>query len=136
MANPTLSLQPEHVQELRRLIANHLPHEEVWAYGSRVTGTAHDTSDLDLVVRHPKDLQQKQSAAFWKLKDAISESNLPVLIELFDWARLPPAFYDNITAQHVVLYHPKLHAQLAESAESAESAKLEQAIQANLRGLG
>lgn len=24
---------------------------EVWAYGSRVNGTAHDASDLDLVVR-------------------------------------------------------------------------------------
>ena len=24
---------------------------EVWAYGSRVNGTAHDTSDLDLVLR-------------------------------------------------------------------------------------
>jgi DNA polymerase sigma len=111
MANPTLSLRPEHVQELRRLIANHLPHEEVWAYGSRVTGTAHDTSDLDLVVRHPADVQVEQSSAFWELKDAISESNLPVLIELFDWARLPHEFHENITAQHVVLYSPESHAQ-------------------------
>jgi predicted nucleotidyltransferase len=130
MANPTLSLRPEHVQELRRLIATHLPQEEVWAYGSRVTGTAHDTSDLDLVVRHPADVQVKQSSALWELKDAISESNLPVLIELFDWARLPPAFHDNILSQYVVLYSPELHAQFA------ESAKLEQAIKANLRGLG
>ena len=130
MANPTLSLRTEHVQELRRLIATHLPQEEVWAYGSRVTGTAHDTSDLDLVVRHPADVQVKQSSAFWELKDAISESNLPVLIELFDWARLPPAFHDNILSQYVVLYSPELHAQFA------ESAKLEQAIKANLRGLG
>ncbi len=130
MADPTLSLRPEHVQELRRLIAAHLPHEEVWAYGSRVTGTAHDTSDLDLVVRHPADVQVKQGSAFWELKDAISESNIPVLVELFDWARLPPAFYENITAQHVVLYHPERHAQFA------ESAKLEQAIKAKLRGLG
>jgi predicted nucleotidyltransferase len=64
MANPTLSLRPEQLQELRRLIATHFPHEEVWAYGSRVTGTAHDTSDL--VVRHPPDLQVKQSFEFWE----------------------------------------------------------------------
>jgi len=107
----------------------HLPQEEVWAYGSRVTGTAHDTSDLDLVVRHPADLKAKQTSAFWDLKEAISESNLPLLIELFDWARLPPAFWNNITEQHVVLYSPEMHAQFA------ESAKLEQAIKANLRGL-
>jgi len=129
MAEPALSLQPRHLEELRRLIAVHLPQEEVWAYGSRVTGTAHDTSDLDLVVRHPADLKAKQTSAFWDLKEAISESNLPLLIELFDWARLPPAFWNNITEQHVVLYSPEMHAQFA------ESAKLEQAIKANLRGL-
>jgi predicted nucleotidyltransferase len=116
MAELHLILRPEHLQELRRLIATHLPHEEVWAYGSRVTGTAHDTSDLDLVVRHPADLKICQSAAFWELKAAISESNLPLLVDLFDWARLPPAFWSHITAQHLVLYAPELHAQCAKSA--------------------
>ncbi len=105
-----LTLAPRHLEELRRLIAAHLPEEEVWAYGSRVTGTAHDTSDLDLVVRHPADLKAGQSSAFWELKDALSESNLPLLVELFDWARLPPAFWDNIAEQHVVLYSPEIHA--------------------------
>lgn len=110
MADPTLALQARHLEELRRLIAFHLPAEEVWAYGSRVIGTAHDTSDLDLVARHPADLKVKQGSAFWDLKEAISESNLPLLIELFDWARLPPAFWSNIAAQHVVLYAPRLPA--------------------------
>ena len=110
MADPTLTLAPKHLAELRRLVATHLPDEEVWAYGSRVTGTAHDTSDLDLVVRHPADLKARQSSAFWELKDALSESNLPLLVELFDWARLPPAFWDNIAEQHAVLYSPEAHA--------------------------
>jgi predicted nucleotidyltransferase len=117
MAEPALSLQPRHLEELLRLIAAHLPQEEVWAYGSRVAGTAHDTSDLDLVVRHPADLLVQQTSAFWDLKAAISESNLPLLIDLFDWARLPPAFWVNITEQHVVLYSPELRAQIAESAK-------------------
>jgi len=130
MAELTLPLQARHLEPLRRLIAAHLPDEEVWAYGSRVAGTAHDTSDLDLVVRHPADLQAKQGSAFWDLKEAISESNLPLLIELFDWARLPPAFRDNITEQHVVLYSPESPVRLAEPANP------EQAIKANLRGLG
>jgi predicted nucleotidyltransferase len=106
MAEPTLLIQDRHLHELRRLIAAHLPEEEVWAYGSRVTGRAHDTSDLDLVVRHPADLKTRQSPALWRLKEAISESNLPLLIELFDWAGLPPAFWDNITEQHFVVYSP------------------------------
>jgi predicted nucleotidyltransferase len=100
-------MKPRHLEELCRLIAAHLPGEEVWAYGSRVTGTAHDTSDLDLVVRHPADLQLRQGAALWRLKEAISESNLPLLVELFDWAGLPGAFRENIARQHIVIHSPE-----------------------------
>ncbi|MGI8437831.1 MAG: nucleotidyltransferase family protein [Chthoniobacterales bacterium] len=115
MADPVPSLSARHLEQLRRLIATHLPQEEVWAYGSRIDGTAHDTSDLDLVVRHPADLQMQQSAAFWDLKEALSESNLPFLVELFDWARLPAAFWENIARQHAILYSPELHAHFSES---------------------
>jgi len=109
MPDPTLTLTPQHLEEIRRLIAAHLPDEEVWAYGSRVNGTAHDTSDLDLVVRHPADLKAPQGSAFWELKDALSESNLPLLVELFDWAKLPPTFWDNIAEHHAVLYSPAMN---------------------------
>jgi predicted nucleotidyltransferase len=34
------------------IFAIHLPDAEVLAYGSRVSGTAHDGSDLDLAVRN------------------------------------------------------------------------------------
>jgi predicted nucleotidyltransferase len=107
MAESTLQIPARHLEELRRLIAAHLPEEEVWAYGSRVSGTAHETSDLDLVVRHPSDLNSRQSAALWRLKGAISESNLPLLVDLFDWAGLPPAFRENIAGQHIVLHSPE-----------------------------
>jgi predicted nucleotidyltransferase len=122
MADPVLLLPPRHLEALRRLIAAYLPHEEVWAYGSRVAGTAPQLSDLDLVVRHPADLKTPQTSAFWELKEAIGESNVPFLVELFDWARLPATFWENIDRQHVVLYSPELHARLAESAPLEEGA--------------
>jgi predicted nucleotidyltransferase len=124
MADPLLSLQPRHLEELRRLIATYLPQEEVWAYGSRVGGTAHETSDLDLVVRHPPDLKVQQSSAFWELKEALSESNLPFLVELFDWARLPSTFWENINRRHAVVYLPELHAQLVERVRLEEGARV------------
>ena len=116
MADPVLSLPERHVEALRRLIAAHLPQEEVWAYGSRVGGTAHETGDLDLVVRHPADLKVQQGPGFRDFKEALSESNLPFLVELFDWARLPAAFLENIARQHVILYSPELHAHFSDSA--------------------
>jgi predicted nucleotidyltransferase len=114
------------LEELRHLIAAHLPQEEVWAYGSRTAGTSYDTSDLDLVVRHPADLKVEQSSAFWDLKEAISESNLPFLVELFDWARLPSTFWGNIARQHAVVYSPELHAHLIDPARLKEGVKVEE----------
>ena len=76
---------------------------EVWAYGSRVNGDAHDGSDLDLVLRTP-DLQKLPIDVYLVLKEKIQESNVPIVVELFDWARLPESFYKNILAKHEVMY--------------------------------
>ncbi len=76
---------------------------EVWAYGSRVTGEAHEGSDLDLVIRS-YNLQKLPLDVLQELKEKIQESNIPIVVELFDWARLPESFHGNINAQHEVLY--------------------------------
>lgn len=76
---------------------------EVWAYGSRVKGTAHDGSDLDLVIMG-KDGKMIPIDILVELKEKISESNIPILVELFDWARLPESFHQNIEACHEVLF--------------------------------
>lgn len=76
---------------------------EVWAYGSRVTGEAHEGSDLDLVIRS-KDLLKFPLDTLSNIKDEIRESNIPILVDLFDWARLPESFYSNILAHHEILF--------------------------------
>lgn len=76
---------------------------EVLAYGSRVNGTAHQGSDLDLVVRGRAN-QKLPANIFMNLKEEITESNIPIVVELFDWARLPESFHRNIEAQHEVLF--------------------------------
>ena len=76
---------------------------EVWAYGSRVNGDAHDGSDLDLVIRTP-DLRKLPVDVFLLLKEKIQRRTIPIIVELFDWARLPESFHHNIMAKHEVLY--------------------------------
>lgn len=76
---------------------------EVWAYGSRVKGTAHEGSDLDLVILTP-DRKKLPADTLMELKEKIRESNIPILVELFDWARLPQSFHKNIDACHEVLF--------------------------------
>jgi predicted nucleotidyltransferase len=97
-----LHLQPQHWALLRDLLARHMPQAEAWAYGSRVDGTAHDTSDLDVVLRNPADLSQDLPG--WDdLKEAIQNSRLPILVDLHLWSRLPQSFHANIEAAYVVL---------------------------------
>jgi uncharacterized protein len=76
---------------------------EVWAYGSRVAGTAHEGSDLDLVVRS-QNLKPLPNDTFMKLKDNIQDSTIPILVELRDWALLPESFHKNILKQYEVLF--------------------------------
>jgi predicted nucleotidyltransferase len=76
---------------------------EVWAFGSRVDGSAHDGSDLDLVIR-TSDLSKLDYSVFTTLKVKIRESNIPIVVELFDWARLPTSFQKNILELHEVLF--------------------------------
>jgi predicted nucleotidyltransferase len=76
---------------------------EVWAYGSRVDGNAHEGSDLDLVVR-TRDLTPLPYGVFTELVEKIQDSTIPILVELRDWALLPENFRTNIAQQHEVLY--------------------------------
>ena len=99
---PTLDLPPVYLRMLRDLLEQHAPDAEVWAYGSRVTGGSHEGSDLDLVLRRPGRLNEPRQRIS-PLKDALSESNLPMLVEVLDWARIPESFRREIERCHVVV---------------------------------
>jgi predicted nucleotidyltransferase len=97
-----LQLSAAHLAVLQSLLAEYVPIAEVWAYGSRVTGGAHEGSDLDLVLRHPQDLKQEVPDWF-ELKEALQDSRLPMLVELHLWPRVPVSFHAEIERAYVVI---------------------------------
>ncbi len=99
---PRLDLPERYLDIVKRLLQEHVPHAEVWAYGSRTTGAAHAASDLDLVLRNPHRLG-RQTAALWDLTEALVESNLPIRVDVMDWARIPASFHREIECCHVVV---------------------------------
>jgi uncharacterized protein len=101
-----LDLPERYRQELLELLQAFVPEAEVWAYGSRISGQSHATSDLDLVLRNPQDLNKSFFFDLIKLEDAIRESSLPILVDVLDWARIPQAFRDEINRAHVVFFTP------------------------------
>ena len=97
-----LDLAPQYVTVLQALLKRHTPEAEVWAFGSRVNGDAHEGSDLDLVLRNPQDLTQPVNG-WLDLKDALQESSLPMLVEVHDWSHLPAGFHGNMEHRHIIL---------------------------------
>jgi predicted nucleotidyltransferase len=99
-------LPDRHLQTLKGLLATHTPLAQVWAYGSRVTGHAHEGSDLDLVLRHPTDLFLEVEGVS-QLKEALQNSNLPYLVDVHHWQQLPPAFHHNIETAYIEIQAPQ-----------------------------
>jgi predicted nucleotidyltransferase len=75
---------------------------ELWAYGSRVNGEAHETSDLDMVVVTPNNAELNLTELL-NFKEMLQESNIPILTQVLDWNRIPKSFHKNILKNYVVL---------------------------------
>ena len=96
-----LDLPQRYRSVLEGLLREHVPDAEAWAYGSRITGESHEGSDLDLVVRGPG--LEPLGDGFFSLLEAIEESNIPILVQAHDWARLPVSFHPEIERDYVVV---------------------------------
>ena len=96
-----LDLPRRHWEELAALLREHAPDAEVWAYGSRVNGRSHDGSDLDLVLRSPT--LEPLGHEYLKLVEALEQSNIPILVQAHDWARLPETSRREIERDYVVV---------------------------------
>ena len=101
-----LDLPRRYRDQIEALLREHVPGVEVWAYGSRVTGKSHKGSDLDLVLRGP-DLKRIPGGQLMDLIEALEESNVPIIVQAHDWARLPERFHREIEREYVVLVEKK-----------------------------
>lgn len=97
MAN--LSVKPEYLKYLTDIFDKYCPEAEIFAYGSRINGRSHDGSDLDLTVKNlPKDKY------LFELKEIISESNVPFLVDINLFETLPESFKSEIEKNNVKIY--------------------------------
>jgi DNA polymerase sigma len=98
----TIDIKPAHLAIVKRILADRAPHAEVWAFGSRAEHIGHESSDLDLVLRDRTDPHRPQQNMS-SLAAAFGESELPVLIDVLDWARLPEGMRRQIQDHHLVI---------------------------------
>ena len=88
----------QHHDDRARKHTNH----DVWAFGSRVAGSAKEFSDLDLVIIGEKPLS---IAVHANLVDDFSESDLPYNVDVIDWATTDASFRQIIEQQYIVVQH-------------------------------
>jgi predicted nucleotidyltransferase len=72
---------------------------KILVYGSRVSGEAHDTSDLDLAIIS-KDNKKLDIYKLEEFKERLRDSNIPILIQAIDWYRVPKSFHKNILSNY------------------------------------
>ncbi len=97
-----LELLPRHRRMVEAILHLYVAGVEVWAYGSRVRGDSYDGSDLDLVLRGPG-LAEIPYSRLTALRRAFSDSTIPIIVEVRDWATMPAAYQREIERLHMVL---------------------------------
>jgi predicted nucleotidyltransferase len=97
-----LDLSPRWLDEVQAILVRHVPMHEVWAFGSRVKGTASEASDLDLVVRNPTALGLACSSLS-RLRADMAASALPIRVDVVDWARLPETFREEVLKAYLIV---------------------------------
>ena len=94
-----LFIESKYLIELQNIFKEYCPEVQVYAYGSRINGKAHEGSDLDLTVKNfPSDKY------LFELKEKISNSNIPFLIDINIFENLPESFKDEINKNNVQIY--------------------------------
>ena len=86
-------------ETLLNLLEQYLPNTTIWAYGSRVKGSARPYSDLDLVAF----TSEEQRIKVADLIEALEESDLPFRVDLQVWDEIPSTFHKEIERKYVTL---------------------------------
>lgn len=72
----------------------------ILAFGSRVNGDSINGSDLDLVIKAEQEIDIDELIS---VKENLTESNIPFLVDVLDWNRIPDYFKENILKNYEVL---------------------------------
>ncbi len=93
-------LRPQDFEIIKFIINSQLPNAQVWLFGSRAKGNAKPFSDTDLLIDNHSPLTLLE---FSQIKEALSESSLPMLVDIVDRQTIKPEFFEQIKEDLVAL---------------------------------
>jgi len=89
---------------VKQILATYIPELEVWVFGSRASGNPKKYSDLDLAVISNAPLPLRTMAL---LETDFSESDLPIKVDILDWATTSTAFQRIIKQNYQIIQTAK-----------------------------
>jgi predicted nucleotidyltransferase len=92
-----IDLPPQQLSMVRAVLNAVVPGVPAFAFGSRVTGRAKKHSDLDLALQPVQPLDWRQMA---NLREAFEASELPIRVDVVDWAVCSDAFKAHASPLH------------------------------------
>lgn len=98
-----IDLDEKNLQIVKEILHKLAPDCKVIVFGSRVTGTSEKFSDLDLVLDCSTSMDWRRLES---LKDAFSESDLPIMVDVLDWQTISESFRERILMHYEVLQQP------------------------------
>ena len=96
-----LQLDPHYLSIVKDIVKTNIPDHAVFVFGSRAKGTAKPHSDLDLCLSGKEKITLSQ---FIILKEAFSESDLPMRVDIVDAQSISPQFKRLIEENCIKLY--------------------------------
>lgn len=84
-------LEPKYLEELRGIVHSNVDTRR-WKpviFGSRATGQARKTSDIDIGLIGPEKLPDEVHAKLW---DELDKSDIPYVMEIVDVSQTKPEF--------------------------------------------
>ena len=109
-----IDIRPADLETVCTVLRRHVPDKEVWAFGSRVQWTARDYSDLDLAICTDEPIPLKIMGA---ISEELSESNLPMKVDVLDMASVDEKFRRIIEEEYAVVQRATMVRLLGDVAE-------------------
>jgi len=92
-----IDLEKSLLDEVKKILKTNVPQYKALVFGSRVYGNARKFSDIDIALVGPQKIDWREIEI---LKDAFSESNLPIAVDIIDFNSVSENFRTMINKKH------------------------------------
>jgi len=99
-----LDIAPQHLETIKRILAEYVGEYEVRVFGSRVGVTAKDYSDLDIVIVGTARIKRRVKML---LREAFEKSDLPFRVDVVDYNAVSDSFRAIIENNYEVIQKKK-----------------------------